>query len=204
MKNNRLLWVSTLVFSFLGIVLPLFLSLFAVKNRQDTSQPLQDSFITLSETGSIEQVFTAKNDFINIIMLNFKNPNFADKGDFLFSLKSLDGQSLFEIPFSGYNIGDPSTIRFQFEPIPSSKNKKFIFSIKSLSPGGSTISVVSSKKNGINYTVYYRTANKKSEAINLVGHFFKGLLSDPLFLVFWLLLIFLIIWVKIKFSKKDQ
>lgn len=204
MKNHKLLWIATIGFSFLGIVLPLLLSLFAVKNRQDVSQPLQDSFVALPEVGSLEQIFTAKNDFINIIMLNFKNPNFADKGDFLFSLKSFDSQPLAEIPFSGYNIGDPSTIRFQFEPILSSKNKKFIFSIKSVSPGGSTISLISSKKNGFNYAVYYRTVNKKLEAINLIGRFFKGLLSDPLFLVFWLLLLFLTVWVKIKFSKINQ
>lgn len=194
MKNHKLLWVVTIGFSFLGIVLPLLLSLFAIKNRQDASQPLQDSFVALSEKGIIEQTFTAKNDFINMIMLNFKNPNFADKGDFLFSLKSSDGQLLVEMPFSGYNIGDPSTVRFQFEPISSSKNKKFTFSIKSVSSGGTTISMVSSKKNGFNYAVYYRTVNKKSEAIDLIGRFFKGLLSDPLFLVFWLLLLFLTVW----------
>ncbi|PIQ70511.1 hypothetical protein COS55_00205 [Candidatus Shapirobacteria bacterium CG03_land_8_20_14_0_80_40_19] len=203
MKNHKLLWVVTIGFSFLGIVFPLLFSLFVVKNRQDASQPLQDSFVALSEKGIIEQTFIAQNDFINIIMLNFKNPNFADKGDFLFSLKSSDGQLLVEMPFSGYNIGDPSTVRFQFEPISLSKNKKFIFSIKSVSSGGVTISMASSKKKGFNYAVYYRTVNKKSEAIDLIGRLFKGLLSDPLFLVFWLLLLFLTVWTKIKFSKKE-
>ena len=203
MKNHKLLWVVTIGFSFLGIVFPLLFSLFVVKNRQDASQPLQDSFVALSEKGIIEQTFIAQNDFINIIMLNFKNPNFADKGDFLFSLKSSDGQLLVEMPFSGYNIGDPSTVRFQFEPISLSKNKKFIFSIKSVSSGGVTISMASSKKKGFNYAVYFRTVNKKSEAIDLIGRLFKGLLSDPLFLVFWLLLLFLTVWTKIKFSKKE-
>lgn len=203
MKNHKLLWAVTIVFSFLGIVFPLLFSLFVVKNRQDASQPLQDSFVALPEKGIIEQTFTAKNNFINIIKLNLKNPNFADKGDFLFSLKSSDGQLLVEMPFSGYNIGDPSTVRFQFEPISSSKNKKFIFSIKSVSSGGTTISMASSKKKGFNYAVYYRTVNKKSEAIDLIGRLFKGLLSDPLFLVFWLLLLFLTVWTKIKFSKKE-
>lgn len=204
MKNLKLWWTISISLSLLGIVLPLLISLFVVKNRQDASQPLQDSFVGLSEKGNIEQAFTAKNDFINLVLLNLKNPNFADKGDFLFSLKSSDGQLLAEMPFSGYNIADPSTVRFQFEPISSSKNKKFIFSVKSLSPNGTTISMASSRNKGFNYAVYYRTVNKKSAALDLVGHLIKGWLSDPLFLVFWLLLLFLTIWAKIKFSKKEQ
>jgi len=202
MKAHKLSWQLSLGYCFLGILIPLAVSFLGVRNRLDTSQPVQDGFVTLDSKKILKQTFTANHDYINIIILNLKNPGLANQGEFLFSLDSEEGDVLAERPFSGYNIGDPSVVRFQFDPIASSKNKKFNILIKELVPATPSIGVASSRERGLNYLVYYRTIDKKTAMIDLLNNLKRIFLSDLIFFVFWLFLIFSILLTKVKLSKR--
>jgi hypothetical protein len=204
MKKISLPWFLCIIYIILGLTLPFLISLFAVRNRLDNVQPDQNIYINLREKESVDQVFKANHDFINIVILNLKNPGLVSKGDYLFSLKSEDGSLLSEKAFSGYNVGDPSSVRFQFDPIAVSKNKKFVFSVKSLTKENPGISVGANKDNQLNYSVYYRNLNKKAVAVDYLMNLVNILRSDFVFFTFWILLLFSLIWIKLLGIKKTK
>ena len=186
LRKNNLIWFFSL---FLGVFLLLgsfLVPWLAVKNRFDGSQPQRDLFLSLNSSQILNQTFTAEHDFINIIILYFKNPGLANKEEYLFTLKGINGEVLVSQPFSGYNIGDPSDIRFQFEPLVGSKGKKYTIELTTDSKTEPSIGVGAEEKKGLSYSVYYRTNNKKLALVDLVFGFWRRFFTDWLFALFWL------------------
>jgi len=204
MKNPKLSWRICFIYSLIGIFLPLLISVVGIKNRLDVSQPFQDTFVNLPGEGILEQTFVANHDFVNIVILSLKNPGLANKGEFLFSLQTEEGQPLVERTFSGYNIEDPCSIRFQFDPLTSSKNKKLKILIRSLTSTEPSIGVGASRKDGLSYSVYYKTVDKKSAVLELVSSLTKRFWADKVFFIFWLFLLSFFGVVVIRMLKKRE
>lgn len=192
MKEDKTPWVISFILSIVLFLLILFVVVKGVRNRIDVNQPLQDTFLNLSAGKSITQSFTAKHDFINIVILNFKNPGLKNHGQFRFLLLSEKGKSLVERLFSGYNIGDPSQIRFQFDPIQSSKNKNFTLLVEAISLDEPQIGIGASKEGDLNFSLYYRVASRKAALSDFLNNLTKYFLNDKSFFIPWgLLVIFL-------------
>jgi len=176
----------------------------AVRNRFDVDQPFRNVFTPLTREKGLSQTFIAKHDLINIIILYFKNPGLANRGEYQFLLFGDDGKVLIERAFSGFNVGDPSDIRFQFEPITASKNKKFTITLKSMSATQPYIGVGNDEEKGLSYSVYYRASNKKLALVDLIAGFGRRFFSDIIFSLFWLLSIFTVLTFGFYGSKTDH
>lgn len=194
MKKDKLAWCLSWGLILLGLFCPLFVSVFVVRNCLDQSQPLGDSFekVVDQELGTS---FVANHDYLNIVILSLKNPGLANQGDYLFSLKEGD-RVLVERQFSGFNVGDPSSVRFQFEPIAGTKGKELSLSVKALSVSQPEISIASSRKHGLSFVAYYRNLNKKEALISYLNHLLKIFVSDWPFFIFWLSLLSFLLWLK--------
>lgn len=203
LRRDKFPWCLSFFIGILLLAVSFLILWLGVRNRLDIQQPLRDTWVTLSAGKSVGQSFTATNNFVNVVILHFKNPGLANKGELQFSLQSEDGAILVERQFSGYNIGDPSDVRFQFEPLLSSKNKKFIIVVKSLSPVEPQISIGASNNYGLSYSVYYRTVDKKTALVGLLRNFGKRFFEDKSFCVFWALIILATLSMRARQFKKN-
>lgn len=198
MRGDKASWVLSFlgICAFIVILLGLILGL---RNRADVFQPAQDRFLELSAGERLSQRFTAKHDFINIVILNFKNPGLANHDQFRFLLLSEKGEILVERLFSGYNIGDPSQVRFQFDPIPNSKNKNFTISLEALPPTSiPKIGVGAKSENILSFSVYYRANDKKTVLVDFLSNMWGKIFKDPLFFISWLFTILVLAGIGIK------
>ena len=202
LRRDKFSWCLSFFIGILLFAVSLLVPWLGVRNRLDIQQPLRDTWVPLSVGKSVSQSFTATNNFVNVVILYFKNPGLGNKGELQFSLQLEDGTSLVERQFSGYNIGDPSDVRFQFEPLLSSKNKKFIIVVKSLSSVEPQISIGASNNYGLSYSVYYRTTDKKMALIGLLSNFGKRFIADKTFCLFWGLTVLLFSAVGMRQFKK--
>lgn len=204
MKKLNLAWYLCLGYCILGLALPFGISLLAVRNRLDSNQPEQRIYLNLAENGAISQTFTANHDYLNIIMLNLKNPGLAAKGDYLFSLTTRDGQTILERPFSGYNVGDPSDVRFQFDPVAASGNQKFIMTVKPVKAETPGLSVGADANKQLTYSVYFRNMNKKTAILDWFLRLVTIVKSDRVFFLFWFGVLVLLGWIGFVWSKKTK
>ena len=192
MKEHRFSWYISFTVCFFSILFSLLICWLGVRNRLDGGQPLHETFIDLHPGSPVAQTFTAKHDYINIVILQFKNPGLANRGDFRFFLTSEDGEVLVERPFSGLNIGDPSNLRFQFEPISPSRDKNYTVSVEATSSDEPSVSIGVSRKGELNFSAYYRVLDKKTALVDLLDNLGQAILSDRIFLFLWGFVIFLL------------
>jgi hypothetical protein len=61
--------------------------------------------------------------------LYFRNPNFANANNFVVTITNLSGTQISQQNFSGFNAGDPSSIRFDIPVQPESKDQSYILTI---------------------------------------------------------------------------
>lgn len=202
-QSDRLFLVAFFII-FLILAGSLFISIFMIRNRIDILQNEQNDYLPLSSGQVISQSFTSRHNFLDMVILNLKNPGLINRDEYQFLLKSEDGEKLFEQTFSGFNIGDPGQIRFQFSPIQDSKNKKFIFYLSPLKATTAENVGVAVKKGGIegldniliNGGAYYNgilsfsTLYRASNKVDIFATFFKELFykfnQDRLFGFFWI------------------
>ncbi len=219
MKKYKSPWFLNFLVIFLLLTFFLVLSLFLVKNRLDFSQNSQQIFINLLFKTPMLQTFTAQHNFINIITLQMKNPGMTNKGQFKLTVKK-DNLTLVEQLFSGQNLGDPADVKFQFNPIPSSKSKNFSIIIESLSADeplavavGAAKKDVLDKENtffgqerlegDLKFSVYYRVFDKKEVLNQLFNNFSRNLFDDKIFFIFWIVVVVILGATGVKEVLKD-
>ncbi len=76
------------------------------------------------------QSFTATYNGLYYIQLYLKNPGLIDRSDFSIQVNKKSGEIIAEQTFNGYNIGDPSTLRFNIPPEEFSHNQEYIVTVK--------------------------------------------------------------------------
>lgn len=152
------------------VLAALTLASLASRNRLETEVP-GSSYLPISE--SHPATFTPRHQGLNIILLRMKNPDLADTSNFVFTFSNSAGQVLRQLNFSGRNIGDPSDVRLQFDPIPNSAGQSLTLTVASPSKSVKL-------ENG--FRAYYRTTGL---SLNLAP-----LARDPIFMVLWAMLLF--------------
>lgn len=170
-------WPLTILIAVALICLGFFISLFGVRNRLD-AQVFGGKFLEIRD--SVETTFIPKHDFLNIIILAFKNPSLDNKGNFKFRIFDENGTVLREVDFSGRNIGDPSNVRVQFEPLPRSAGKNLTLHVERTTADQPLVSIATGDKDEVAFASYYRTINKRQTGEDILSYW-RGILVNNLF-----------------------
>ncbi len=190
-------WMQVFSIILFVILLTFAVSMLAARNRLDTQ--FSGSRFT-SFDGAMERAFTPKNNNLNIIIISLKNPGLENTDDFKISLIEENGQTLRTMDFSGRNFGDPGDIRFQFEPIVNSANKKLIVRIEKLETSGSKIvGIQVDKEDNLAFASFHRLIDKKNTARGFVTVWKSNVQDNIFFFVFWAAILSGIYWL----SKKE-
>jgi len=99
-----------------------------VRRIPEITQYQQDRLLPVRKDPKI-QWFTSKNSGLSTIMIYLRNKALQNTQPFTFSLNDSSGKTIRKIEINGKNIGDGSTVRFQFDPIIDSQNKKYQISV---------------------------------------------------------------------------
>ncbi|KKQ98081.1 MAG: hypothetical protein UT23_C0005G0004 [Candidatus Woesebacteria bacterium GW2011_GWA1_39_12] len=172
----------------------LFVTVFLVRNRLDT-QYFGERFVKIEKPFRFS--FTPNHDNINILIIPLKNPGLINKSEFNLRIFSEDN-IIREINFSGYNVGDPSDVKFQFEPITNTKNEDLDIEISSDDYQNPIL--INTDNNRPSFRAYYRSINKKEIIDEWANAWGKRFINNFAFFVTWFLL--LTITVRIAWSEK--
>ena len=147
-----------------------------VRNRLDATVS-STHFLPLNAVAP--SLITAAHNNLNIFMVTAKNPNSVDTSAFVFSLMDANKNTLRQIPFSGRNIGDPSDIRLQFEPLPDSAHLPLTVAITSDSADPGWVQFAVNDQDQFSFRSYYRSSNLFSALPT------SFVLVDPYFFIVW-------------------
>lgn len=129
---NKKIWGLVVLIAGTGVLVVLFLSVFAVKWRVDLSQREGGHLYRLSDKKRVGQTFIARKNNLSRITIDLKNAILKNEKPIYFHLRETESaQDLKKIEISGFNIGDPSSVKFQFEPISNSAGKSYYFYLDS-------------------------------------------------------------------------
>lgn len=208
---NKKAWLYLILSLFLAVLIVLLLSVVGVRRRVDVAQIEGESLYPIYGEKKIGQTFVSSKNNLNIIELNLKNPALRNQQPIYFRLiETKTAQTLREIAISGLNIGDPSSIRFQFDPIQDSAGKNYRFYLNSpLSTEKDAIEVYYSPKDiyaegemivsdqkitgELCFTSYYYPGSKMAVIRETIRDFCFRFLSDRSFVFIYLTLLFLIL-----------
>lgn len=127
---------TTFTILFLLFVFPV-LMIIPIKMIPSNDQPGYDGARTVSVYGerTFSQVFLSTSKNLMGIGTSIKNPNLKNKKEIKLSLFD-ENDSLIRISIlNGFNIGDGDYVKFTFEPIIDSMDKKYHFTISSPTAG---------------------------------------------------------------------
>lgn len=133
---------------------------------------------------------SSAHDNLNIFIIRLKNPALSYDGPVQFSL-SENGVLLRSVDLNGFNVGDPSDVRVQFEPIADSANKSYELTVYAQ---GELMKGVSSDGE-IALDIYYRTNNKLNSLALSIGILFTKLFGDFRFLSIWAVTVSSTLWI---------
>ena len=188
----------------------LLLSAFGVRKRVDIAQTRGEHLFQIYGDGKVGQTFVASRNNLNIIFLDLKNAALRNQQPIYFHLEEAEtAQSLREIEISGLNVGDPSSVRFQFNPILDSAGKSYRFYLDSpTSTEEDAIEVYYSPQNlysdgemiiddqkfggELRFTSYYYPGSKTTVIRETIKDLMARLLTDKSFMIVYLALLFLI------------
>lgn len=75
------------------------------------------------------QSFVAPYNGLYYLQLQLKNPGLVDRNDFSVQVSKKTGEVIASQVFNGFNIGDPSTLRFNIPPEAFSKNQEYVVTL---------------------------------------------------------------------------
>ncbi len=183
-------WVLSFITSFCLIGISLIVVAFTVKNHLERETP-QVRFESLYE--SKDYSFTTFHNNLNIIVLHLKNPGLENKDTYKFSIVGPAG-ILVSQTFTGFNVGDPSDLRFQFEPIRNADKNKLTIRLEAPLGVSKPLSLGVDENGEIAFASYYRTESKMNTLIDIIKNLIINIGRDPLFFGSFLIILLLIFW----------
>lgn len=183
-----------LIFGIFSVFATLFLAGLVIHNRLDSGRPMSHFAVF---GGTKEFLLTPENNFLNILVLIFRNSDLSNNDNLVFTLLSANDKKLRTIDFSGRNIGYYQEVRFQFDPIPNSKGEKLKVRLESLEsdPRSTPIKIGLSNDEELAFTSYYRPENRTGIFTNILTNFVKKVFEDVGFFVSWILFIITVLVV---------
>ena len=174
------------------------ISLFLVRNRFD-SQQRGTNFRQVKE--ELKTTVVPRHDFINILMITLKNPGLVNKGEYELEILDENENVIRKMNFSGFNVGDPSDLKFQFSPIEDSNGRKLMVVLRGKVPSGDPIFIDSNENGEIAYRLYYRSTNKMATLTGLTSEWKEKFLNNLIFFISWFIFLTILVWLGIKNEK---
>ena len=187
MKNVVIILIAIVL---IFIIKSLFVSVYLVRNRLDT-QNFGERFAEINKPYNFS--FTPRHNNLNIIIFPLKNPGLINKNEFTLKIYS-QTELIREMKFSGYNIGDSSDVKFQFEPIANSGSNALNVEIASNSYQN-PIFINTGKDNKPSFRAYFRSLNK-NEAVSDWQYSWQDRLVQnfPFFIIWIIMLLGIVVW----------
>jgi len=136
LHNNKIIIFTTTTILFLLFVLPVVM-LIPIKMVPANDQPGYGDMGRVSVYGlrQFTQEFLSTDTNLMAIGTTIKNPNLKNKKIIKFNLYDEKNNLIREVKLNGFNIGDGDFVKFVFEPVPDSSQKKYNFTISSPEAG---------------------------------------------------------------------
>ena len=208
---NKKIWLAIffliMIFSFF-----LFLvSVFVTKHRVDLAQTRGKELYQIYGQRKVGQTFVANKNNLEMIIVNLRNGRLRNQQPIYFYLQEANRpQNLRKLEINGFNIGDPSLVKFQFEPIPDSAGKTYYFYLESpdsnvndaveivyneqdIYSSGKMVLSEEEKKADLYFVVNYYPGNKQVLAKEMMTDWLVRLQGDGFFVFNYLTLLILIL-----------
>lgn len=207
---NKKVWLKVILILVTALLVVLLFSVFGIRKRIDIAQTSGDYLYQIYEDRKVGQTFVANKDNLNIIVLDLRNAMLKNEQPLYFHLQERDAnQALREIEISGLNVGDPGTVRFQFEPISDSAGKSYYFYLESPSSTvfdaveifhspkdvyskGEMILNDKSAVGELRFVSYYYPGPKKNMIRETIKDFTSRFFIDKAFVFFYLILLIVV------------
>lgn len=179
---NRL-WLFTILSCFLFLSGGIAVAGIFARNRLDIIID-GDDFTKISNT--VVTSFVPKHDYLNVVVVAFKNPDFKSSDTFYFGLLNEKNELLRRIEFSGKNIQDPSNLRFQFDPLTNVAGKELKLRIEPKTTlGEHPISYSSTKDGRLAMATYYRLPGRAGMIYFVLNSLAERMKKDLIFFAIW-------------------
>ncbi|MBU3956784.1 hypothetical protein KKI19_00685 [Patescibacteria group bacterium] len=206
---NKKVWLKVILILVTALLVVLLFSVFGIRKRVDIAQTSGDYLYQIYEDRKVGQTFVANKDNLNIIVLDLRNAMLKNEQPIVFHLREMGtDRDLREIQISGLNVGDPGSVRFQFEPISDSAGKSYYFYLESPSSTvfdaveifhspkdvyseGEMILNDKSAVGELRFVSYYYPGSKKNVIRETIKDFTSRLFTDKGFIISYLFLLFL-------------
>lgn len=179
---------------FCFITVSFFMSTFLVKNRISKIN-YGESYIQLLRP--LKFTLNADSKNINIVKLTMKNQGMANSSTFHFDVYS-QSNLVRSLSFSGNNVGDPSDLKLQFDPVVTDGIFTFVISSDDYT---NPVLINVDDMGDPSYWIYYRTSDKKSAVSSLLSYWKLNFLSNSGFFSLWTCLLLAILVIGIKYEK---
>lgn len=133
---KKLIWFTTVFILFIVFVFPGVLALF-IKMIPSSDQPGYDynKRLAIYKMHDFTQEFKSTDENLTAIATSIRNPNLKNKKDIIFNLFDENNNLLRTSTLNGQNIEDGDFVKFVFDPIFDSKDKKYFFTLSSHNAG---------------------------------------------------------------------
>lgn len=204
---NKKAWLIIILVLAIVMFAVLILSIFGVRKRVDIAQTEGELLYQIYDEKRVGQTFIAKRDNLNIVVLDLKNSALKNQEPIYFRLiETKTSTNLREIEINGRNIGDPSSVRFQFEPIPDSAGEAYYFYLESptstekdateiyyssqdMYSGGMMVVDNQETRGELRFTSFYYPGSKTILMREIINDFASRFFTDKAFVFFYLILL---------------
>ncbi|HUV42548.1 MAG TPA: hypothetical protein VMY36_01435 [Patescibacteria group bacterium] len=208
---NKKIWLAIFFLIVIFIFFLFLISVFIIKHRVDLAQTRGEELYQIYGQRQVGQTFVAGKNNLEMIIINLKNRSLRNQQPVYFYLQEANQpQNLRELKINGFNIGDPSTIKFQFEPIPDSAEKSYYFYLESpesnvndaveivynkqdVYSSGKMIFSEEEKEADLRFIVNYYPGNKQALVKEIITDWLFRLQGDGVFVFNYLALLALIL-----------
>jgi hypothetical protein len=119
-------WLLILV-SYFGVFF--LVNLIPSKLAIADNSNLELTFIRLADMSLFKSEFVSSYDNLNRVDVLFKNPNLESRDQLEIVIRESGGLEIYRQLFSGFNFGDTSRARLDFQTITNSKDRRYIVEI---------------------------------------------------------------------------
>lgn len=160
--------ITTFLVLVLITIVPFGLTL-GIRYLPSGDQPSLGRIQKITQDTVLSQSFTSPQDNLAGIATSIKNPNFANKEDMKITILNDKDELLRTLTINGHNTGDGNFMKLTFDPIESSKGKKYSFTLSSPSSGyEKTMEVFLTKDKPAWIGQLKANNNEKSENISFI------------------------------------
>lgn len=201
--------ISILILVVLFVLIP-FSLLLSVDSISFIDQPsFRGDYKVYGDTNLKQEVYTDHNKF-HAIAMSVKNPNLLNKNDLIIDIFDKSNNKVRHVKKTGLNIHGGSLVKFNFDPIEDSKDKKYnllVYSPESQDFESFSIFLTSDQVSWIgdlkindNLTsekialrVYYKPENRLLLIKNIYLSFFNNIFRDKTFMIFYFFIVLLLV-----------